>query len=43
MDARQIARIREAAPSVPTVEVPLFDRDVYDIEALMLVARRLVT
>lgn len=42
IDARQLERLRRAAPNSPCVEVPLFDRDVYDVEGLTLMARYLV-
>ena len=42
IDGRQVERLRRAAPSSPCVEVPLFDRDVYDVEGLTLMARYLV-
>jgi len=41
IDARQVQRLRGVAGGAPCVEVPLFDRDIYDIEGLTLVARHL--
>ncbi len=42
IDAREVARLREAAPATPPVEIPLFDRDVYDVEGLTLIAKYLM-
>jgi anion-transporting ArsA/GET3 family ATPase len=43
IDAREIARLSErAGPRVPLVEVPFFERDVYDIDGLAEMVRCLV-
>ncbi len=42
IDARQIARLATATSGAPHVEVPLFDRDIYDVEGLALINEHLV-
>jgi anion-transporting ArsA/GET3 family ATPase len=41
MDERQIARLRALAGTAPLVEVPLFDRDIYDVDGLDEILRHL--
>jgi anion-transporting ArsA/GET3 family ATPase len=41
IDAREVARLAAATPQQRPVEVPLFDRDVYDVEGLTLIGKYL--
>jgi len=43
IDARQIARLRErSADRAPVVQVPFFDRDIYDVEGLSTMVKYLL-
>lgn len=43
IDAREIARLATATHGAPHVKVPLFDRDIYDVEGLTLINQFLVS
>jgi anion-transporting ArsA/GET3 family ATPase len=42
IDAREVERLVGATRGAPHVEVPLFDRDIYDIEGLTLINQHLI-
>jgi anion-transporting ArsA/GET3 family ATPase len=42
IDAREVARLRDVSGGVEPLQVPLFDRDVYDVEGLTLIGRYLL-